>query len=278
MPELPEVETVRLGLAPVLEGHTLTRVSQRRADLRIPFPQGFVSRLTGRTVVRLVRRAKYLLAHLDSGEVLLMHLGMSGRFTIHASASAMGSPGRHDHVIFETEAGTRIVFADHRRFGLMTLINEGELGVHKLLAALGPEPLTPAFSPSILCAVLTDKRTAIKSALLDQRVVAGLGNIYVCEVLFRAGVSPRRLSSLIERHEAEKIVKKVKLVLRSAIKSGGSTLRDYKTTSGELGYFQHKFRVYDRADENCVNPGCHGVVQRIMQSGRSTFFCAQCQR
>ncbi len=278
MPELPEVETVRLGLVRVLEGHTLTRVSQRRADLRIPFPKGFVSRLTGRTVVRLARRAKYLLAHLDSGEVLLMHLGMSGRFTIHDSASAMGSPEPHDHVIFETEAGTHIVYADHRRFGLMTLIKEGELGLHKLLAALGPEPLTQAFSAAILRAALTDKRSPIKIALLDQRVVAGLGNIYVCEVLFRAGVSPLRLSNLIKSHEAEKIVKEVKLVLRSAIKSGGSTLRDYKTTSGGLGYFQHRFRVYDRADENCVNPGCDGAVLRITQSGRSTFYCAQCQR
>ncbi len=287
MPELPEVETVRMGLAPVLEGHALTRVSQRRSDLRIPFPRGFVARLTGRTVVKLARRAKYLLAHLDSGDVLLMHLGMSGRFSIQQQIAgtlvADGAEfaeqlGSHDHVVFETDAGVRVVFTDHRRFGLMTLVRESALGSHKLLAALGPEPLTQDFSPAVLTTALKGKRSPIKSALLDQRIVAGLGNIYVCEVLFGAGVSPLRLSDSIACQEVTKIVREVKSVLRSAIAAGGSTLRDYKKANGELGYFQHRFRVYDRAGEKCVKSGCSSEVIRIVQSGRSTFYCARCQR
>jgi formamidopyrimidine-DNA glycosylase len=278
MPELPEVETVRLGLAPVLVGHVLTRISQRRANLRIPFPKEFVARLTGRTVVDLRRRAKYLLAHFDNDEILLMHLGMSGRFTIQDSGGDRRTFGPHDHVVFETDAGACIVYSDHRRFGLMTLLKKSQLESHTLLVSLGPEPLSRAFSATTFSSSLQGKRSPIKSALLDQRVVAGLGNIYVCETLFRAGVSPMRLSRTIKSPEAAKIVLEAKSVLRSAIKSGGSTLRDYKKADGNLGYFQHKFRVYGREAEKCTNTGCGGIVSRIVQAGRSTFYCAECQR
>jgi len=287
MPELPEVETVRRGLLPVLEGHVLAKVVARRPDLRIPLPRGFAKRLTGRRVVKLTRRAKYILAHLDDGEVLIMHLGMSGRFTVHGktvgvfvhdAAKDGNGEGPHDHIVFDTDAGDRVVFTDHRRFGLMTLCAEDELDTHKLLQGLGPEPLSPAFSTAHLNDALAGKRTPIKAALLDQRVVAGLGNIYVCEALFRAGVSPKRLAATVPGERAERLVVAVNAVIRDAIKAGGSTLRDYKRTDGELGYFQHTFSVYDRERERCKTKGCTGTVKRIVQSGRSTFFCPKCQR
>lgn len=287
MPELPEVETVRLGLKGVLEGRTLAKVTARRPDLRIPLPPKFAERLTGRRVEKLTRRAKYMLAHLDNGEILLVHLGMSGRFTVHgrmvgsfvhAAADAGGGLGAHDHIVFDTDAGHRVVYTDHRRFGLMTLLKAGEADAHKLLAGLGPEPLSQAFSAASLKASLAGKRTPIKAALLDQRVVAGLGNIYVCEALFRAGISPKRMAAAVRGESAVKLVDAIKAVLRDAIKAGGSTLRDYKRADGELGYFQHTFQVYDREGQACVRRGCKGVVKRIVQSGRSTFYCATCQR
>jgi formamidopyrimidine-DNA glycosylase len=285
MPELPEVETVRRGLAPVMEGYVLTHVEARRPDLRFPLPQGFTTRLAGRRVERLRRRAKYLLADLDGGEVLLMHLGMSGRFTIggamlgafsHAAPVTTDSLGVHDHIVFETSAGARIVYADHRRFGMMDIYSHNE--GHKLLNALGPEPLSGEFTPAFLAAALEGKRTPIKSALLDQTIVAGLGNIYVCEALHRSGISPKRLAYGVDVKRCARLAPEIKAVLQEAIEAGGSTLRDYRQAGGDLGYFQHSFRVYDRADEPCPTKGCRGTIARIVQSGRSTFYCPRCQR
>jgi formamidopyrimidine-DNA glycosylase len=291
MPELPEVETVRLGLIPAVEGHRLTRVQARRADLRIAFPSGFVERLTGRSVARIRRRAKYLLLDLDSGETLVVHLGMSGRLTIHGAKAAVkpgrfhhkaaedgSGEGKHDHVVFETEEGTRIVFTDHRRFGLMALTQTSGLERDKLFEGLGPEPLDDAFTPAVLSAKLKGKRTPIKAALLDQRVVAGLGNIYVCEALFRARISPKRLANSVAGERAKKLVPAIKAVLREAIAAGGSSLRDYARADGELGYFQHHFAVYDREGAPCPGRDCKGRIKRIVQSGRSTFYCPSCQR
>ena len=289
MPELPEVETVRRGLAPALEGHRLKELHVRRKDLRVPFPEHFAERMRGRHMLRLRRRAKYLLLDLDHGETLIMHMGMSGRFTIHGPHAAKpgrfhnkapddgSGEGKHDHVIFETEEGTRIVFTDHRRFGLMILEPTPEVE-RKLQAAgeLGPEPLDDAFTPAALSGALKGKKTPIKAALSDQRIVAGLGNIYVCEALFRAGISPRRLAKTVAGTRAEKLVPAIKAVLKEAIKAGGSTLRDYAGADGELGYFQHHFSVYDREGEPC--PKCGAPIRRIVQSGRSTFFCPKCQK
>ncbi len=281
MPELPEVETVRRGLAPVLEGRVLARVLARRNDLRFPLPKNFAGRLTGRRVLRLSRRAKYILAHLDNGEVLLIHLGMSGRFQIEGQGVGQfvhpgAMTGKHDHVEFLTDNGARIVYTDHRRFGSMDLVPEADLAMHRLLRAIGPEPLSEAFDGGLLAARLQGKRTPIKAALLDQRVVAGLGNIYVCEALFRAGISPRRQASTVRLSRTARLVPDIKAVLAEAILAGGSTLRDFKDTSGELGYFQHRFDVYDREGEACRR--CGAPVRRIVQSGRSTFFCSGCQR
>jgi formamidopyrimidine-DNA glycosylase len=289
MPELPEVETVRRGLSPALEGHVLAAVAVKRADLRTKFPKDFAARLTGRHVVALRRRAKYLLADLDEGETLVMHMGMSGRFTIHGACAPMrpgrfhnktpddgSGNGKHDHVVFETEEATRIVFTDHRRFGLMTLLKTAALDDDALFAGLGPEPLDDAFTPPVLSAALKGKKTPIKAALLDQRVVAGLGNIYVCEALFRAGISAGRIASTVAGARAERLVPAIKTVLNEAIDAGGSSLRDYARADGELGYFQHRFAVYDREGEPC--PGCKGTIKRIVQSGRSTFYCPSCQK
>ncbi|MFN9543452.1 MAG: bifunctional DNA-formamidopyrimidine glycosylase/DNA-(apurinic or apyrimidinic site) lyase [Phycisphaerae bacterium] len=281
MPELPEVETVRRGLAPVLEGRVLARVLARRNDLRFPLPKNFAGRLTGRRVLRLSRRAKYILAHLDNREVLLIHLGMSGRFQIEGQGVGQfvhpgAMTGKHDHVEFLTDNGARIVYTDHRRFGSMDLVPEADLAMHRLLRAIGPEPLSEAFDGGLLAARLEGKRTPIKAALLDQRVVAGLGNIYVCEALFRAGISPRRQASTVRLSRTARLVPDIKAVLAEAILAGGSTLRDFKDTSGELGYFQHRFDVYDREGEACRR--CGAPVRRIVQSGRSTFFCSRCQR
>ena len=282
MPELPEVETVRQGLLPVLEGRRLKRVIARRGDLRFPLPSKFAERLTGRRVETLTRRAKYILAHLDGDEILIMHLGMSGRFsiegaTVGAFVHAMPEAGKHDHIVFETDQGARVTFTDHRRFGMMDLFKASEASTYKYLAELGPEPLSAAFSAAVLDEALKGKRTPIKAALLDQRVVAGLGNIYVCEALFRAGISPKRMAATVVGERSRRLVPEVKAVLREAIKAGGSSLRDYKQTNGELGYFQKTFSVYDREGEPCRRKGC-GVVKRIVQSGRSTFYCATCQR
>jgi len=282
MPELPEVETVRLGLVPVLEGHRLTGVEVRRPDLRVPIPDNFAARLRGRRVVRLERRAKYLLVHFDDGgDMALIHLGMSGRMVVEGpgQGNAPRPPSPHDHVVFETDAGARVVFNDPRRFGLMTLIAPGAAADHPLLAGLGPEPLAPSFSAEDLARRLRGKAAPIKAALLDQRVVAGLGNIYVCESLFRAGLSPRRRAGTVQGGRADRLHAAIVAVLREAIAAGGSSLRDHRRPDGELGYFQHSFSVYGREDERC--PGCDckgGVIRRIVQSGRSTFYCPTRQR
>ena len=273
MPELPEVETVRMGLLPALEGHKFVMVETKRGDLRVPFPKNFAKRLTGRCVRKLRRRGKYLLAELDRGETLVIHLGMSGRMSLHGDGL-----GKHDHVVMETDALARIVFTDHRRFGLMTLVDTARIDDDKLFKGLGVEPLSDAFDAACLARALKGKKTPIKSALLDQRVIAGLGNIYVCEALFRACVSPKRLAAKVQKTAIAPLVAAIKTVLKEAIKAGGSSLRDYKKADGELGYFQHHFAVYDRAGEPCAKKGCGGTVKRIVQSGRSTFYCPKCQK
>lgn len=296
MPELPEVETVRRGLEPVMAGRRIARVQQNRPDLRFPFPPDFAARLEGQGVVTMARRAKYLLAHLSGGEILAMHLGMSGRFSI-APANTNG-PGRpigdyeqdtgahaaHDHVVFTMEDGTTVTYNDPRRFGFMDLFPELALASHKLFIDLGIEPLGNELNAAYIAHKAHGKATDLKAFLLDQRIVAGLGNIYVCEALFRANLSPRRgADCLADRRgrptlRANRIVPVIRDVLNEAIAAGGSTLRDYKQADGALGYFQHRFRVYGREGEPCVTPGCNGVIDRIVQSGRSTFFCPGCQR
>lgn len=276
MPELPEVETVRRGLAPHLEGRRLARVELRRADLRIPFPQDFVPSLTGRRIERLGRRAKYLVAELDSGRALIMHLGMSGRFAVHTDAGTCGGTGPHDHVLLETDAGVRIVYTDHRRFGLMTLADEA--AQHPLLRHLGLEPLGDALTGEVLAAALEGRRSPIKAALLDQRIIAGIGNIYACEALYRARLSPRRRSGTVQGMRALRLAQAIREVLLEAIEAGGSSLRDYAGTGGEPGYFQHVFSVYGRAGEACRRAACSGIITRIVQSNRSTFLCSTCQR
>jgi formamidopyrimidine-DNA glycosylase len=291
MPELPEVETVRMGLEPVLDGHTFTKVVTRRGDLRRPFPPDFAKRLTGRKVKRLWRRAKYLLADLDDGETLVVHLGMSGRMAVyaegrgrelgiyaHEAAHPEAGHGKHDHVIFETNAPAKIVFSDHRRFGLMTLLETDKLNDDPLFDGLGPEPLSKDFDAAYLKGALKGKRTPIKSALLDQRVVAGLGNIYVCEALFLAHISPKRLASKVQSDKIAPLVDDIKVTLKEAIKAGGSSLRDHARPDGSLGEFQHRFRVYDREGKPCPGKGCKGKIKRIVQAGRSTFYCPSCQK
>jgi len=287
MPELPEVETVRGGLAPVLEGQKLARVEARRPDLRFPLPEGFVQILTGARVLQLTRRAKYLLARLDREDTLVMHLGMSGRFEI-ARPEGTQRPGefhaaadpdpKHAHVVFETEAGTRVTYYDPRRFGYMALVNTATLHLHPWFAGLGPEPLSERFEAGRLKAAFEGRRQGPKTLLLDQRVVAGLGNIYVCEALHRARISPFKPAGRISLPRLERLVEAVREVLRAAIAAGGSTLRDYASADGALGYFQHSFRVYDREGQPCPNTGCGGTIQRRMQGGRSTFHCPVCQR
>lgn len=288
MPELPEVETVRRGIAPALEGRTITHAEIRRGDLRRPFPRDFAARLTGRKVVGLRRRAKYILADLDSDETLVIHLGMSGRMTVQAQGEAAKKIGtyvhdiaeglsKHDHVVLETDAPARILFNDHRRFGLMDLVDTRTLEEDRLFRDIGIEPLSPGFNVRHLAAALAGKKTPIKSALLDQRVVAGLGNIYVAEALFRSHVSPKRLAGSLKPDEIARLVPAIKKVLQDAIKVGGSSLRDHARPDGELGMFQHHFLVYDREREPCKNR-CPGAVKRIVQAGRSTFYCPKCQK
>jgi formamidopyrimidine-DNA glycosylase len=296
MPELPEVETVRRGLEPVLVGHTLSRVEQRRADLRFPLPDQFAARLKGRKIRSLERRAKYLIAHLSGGEVLLMHLGMTGRFTIHwppgTKGHASGKPGslaletesaaRHDHVVFHTDQGATVTYNDPRRFGYMLLLSEKELAEHPLMHGLGVEPLGPELTPEYLAARARGRAVDLKAFLSDQRIIAGLGNIYVCEALFRARLSPKRKAATLATkggrptERARGLVAAIGGVLKDAIAAGGSSLRDYRHADGTLGEFQHAFAVYDREGEPC--PGCRGKVKRIVQGGRSTFYCPRCQR
>ncbi|WP_170564987.1 bifunctional DNA-formamidopyrimidine glycosylase/DNA-(apurinic or apyrimidinic site) lyase [Ruegeria atlantica] len=283
MPELPEVETVRRGLTPAMEGVVIERADVNRPDLRWPFPDRMAERLTGQTIQQLRRRSKYILADLSSGETLLIHLGMSGRMTV--SGDPLGQfvhdhpmPEKHDHVVFHMANGARVTFNDPRRFGAMDLLPTATAEDHKLLSVLGPEPLGNDFHDQHLISAFRGKNTPVKSALLDQGIVAGLGNIYVCEALFRAGVSPRRKAGQISAPRVAALVPIIRKVLQDAIEAGGSSLRDFRQADGELGYFQHSFDVYGREGEPCRTEGCGVAIKRITQSGRSSFYCAQCQR
>lgn len=280
MPELPEVETVRRGLLPVMEGRVIELAKVNRPDLRWPLPEAMADRLTGKRVLALRRRSKYILADLSSGETLLIHLGMSGRMLI--SGQMIGdfhhdhpAPQKHDHVVLDMEGGARVTFNDARRFGAMDLLPTATAEAHPLLAEIGPEPLGNAFNESYLMARLKDRNTPIKSALLDQHLVAGLGNIYVCEVLYRARIAPDRKAGAVRDPAA--LVPIIRQVLAEAIEAGGSSLRDYRQADGELGYFQHAFQVYGREGEPCLTPGCQSRIARIVQSGRSSFYCPTCQ-
>ena len=275
MPELPEIETVRRGLAPWLEGRVIARVEVRRGDLRWPLPRDFASRLAGRRVETIGRRGKYLLFALDDGTTVIGHLGMSGRLF---ARPAPGPPATHDHVIFTTAEGAEIVFNDARRFGLFALAETAALDDHPLLRHLGPDPLGNRFSGAVLTAAIAGRRAPIKALLLDQRLIAGIGNIYACESLFRARISPRRSGAAVAGVRAERLAGAVKDVLAEAIAAGGSSLRDYVQVSGERGYFQHAFQVYGREGEACATGKRGHRVRRIVQAGRSTFFCPGCQR
>jgi formamidopyrimidine-DNA glycosylase len=294
MPELPEVENVRRGLERVLEGRVITRVEQRRKDLRFPFPDRFKNRIEGRTIVSLGRRAKYLLAFLDSGDTLVMHLGMSGRFTIAGQSYIRrrmgnyeydtGANPAHDHVVFETDHGATVTYNDPRRFGFMLLMPERQRERHPLFSGLGAEPLGGAFHAAYLAQIAAGRRCDLKALLMDQRVVAGLGNIYVSEALHRARLWPKRLARTLSKRDgapteaAERLVAAIRLVLEAAIAAGGSTLRDYRQADGSAGDFQNAFVVYGREGEPCLTPGCGGIVRRSIQAGRSTYFCRSCQK
>ena len=278
MPELPEVETVCRGLAGVFEGRRLVSVEVKRPDLRIPFPDNFAARLMGRRVSKIFRRAKYILMCLDDGNTLIIHLGMSGRMVVTREPAA---PQPHDHVVFQTDDGSEIRYNDPRRFGLMALAPQETLEDHKLFNHLGVDPLSEEFSPAMLGKALKGRSTTIKAALLDQRIVVGIGNIYACESLFRAGISPRRKARSVSKAQVTRLVEIAKVVLAEAISAGGSSLRDHVQPSGELGYFQHAWRVYGREGQECINAGsdpAHPRIKRIVQNGRSTFFCSKCQR
>ncbi|WP_332657137.1 bifunctional DNA-formamidopyrimidine glycosylase/DNA-(apurinic or apyrimidinic site) lyase [Brevundimonas sp.] len=286
MPELPEVETVRRGLQPVLEGARLTRVRQNRPDLRFPFPERFAERLAGATVERIDRRAKYLLMPLSTGETWVTHLGMTGRFTLDGEQlgefeEAAPVAGKHEHVSLCAVRGpstTRLGFADARRFGFMGLIPTDAVDAHPWFAGLGPEPLGNGFSGAHLAEAFAGKKQSIKVSLLDQRIVAGLGNIYVCEALYRARISPLVAAGKVSKPRLETLAAVVRDVLNDAIAAGGSTLRDFANAEGGQGYFQHRFDVYGREGKPCPGEGCHGVVKRLVQGGRSTFFCPSCQK
>ncbi len=293
MPELPEVETVRRGLEPAMVGARLIGVDQRRPDLRFPFPEDFSRRLTGRRIEALGRRAKYLLADLDDAEILVMHLGMSGSFRIdppgrrdrpESNGQAGAKNAAHDHVAFDLSTGARIIYNDPRRFGFMLLIARAELSTHPLFRDVGIEPLGNELDGAALAARFAGKSTSLKAAMLDQSLIAGLGNIYVCEALHRAGLSPRRVAGGMARKDggptqrAHVLAQVIREVLEEAVAAGGSSLRDHRQTDGALGYFQHSFRVYDREGRGCQRPGCGGTVRRIVQAGRATFFCGACQR
>lgn len=292
MPELPEVETVRRGLEPALVGQRFARVEQRRPDLRFPFPERFARRLEGQAVTALGRRAKYLLADLSSGEVLVMHLGMSGRFLVARGAETRmpgefhhphGRESAHDHVVFHLSDGARVTYNDARRFGFMDLVPRREVETCRHFAGLGIEPLGNALSGEAVARLFAGRRTPLKGALLDQRLIAGLGNIYVCEALFRAGLHPEAPAGSLAgaggapTAKAHALAAVIRDVLAEAVEAGGSTLRDHARVDGSLGYFQHRFRVYDREGEPCPNPGCGTPVARLVQSGRSTYFCPACQ-
>lgn len=294
MPELPEVETVRRGLEPVLVGNAFARVEQRRPDLRFPLPARFSERLTGRAIESLDRRAKYLLARLDDGQVLIVHLGMTGRFIVDAPGSPEQGPGgfvhgqdaasKHEHIVFHLGDGATVRYSDVRRFGIMDLVPSATLDSHALFKGLGIEPLGEGLNAAWLAAKLKGKTAPIKAALLDQRLIAGLGNIYVCEALHRAGIAPLKRAGLLATktgrptEKTTALVQSIKSVLNDALRSGGSSLRDYRHTDGGLGYFQHSFRTYGREGEPCPGDACDGTVRRIVQGGRSTFYCPICQK
>ena len=293
MPELPEVETVRRGLEPVLAGHRLARVTQRRADLRFPFPERFVERLQGQRVERLDRRAKYLVAHLASGEALIMHLGMTGRFTISSQSQAAqvgafeheaGKVAKHDHVVFETDAGIVITYNDARRFGFMELADSARFAEHPLIRDIGIEPLGPDLTPAFIAAAARGKRADLKAFLMDQTIVCGLGNIYVCETLYRARLSPIKPSARIAtptgrpKPAADRLVPLIQEVLGEAIGAGGSTVRDHRQADGSRGNYQLRFAVYGREGEPCRTAGCTAGIKRVVQANRSTFYCPRCQR
>jgi formamidopyrimidine-DNA glycosylase len=291
MPELPEVETVRRGLTPVMRGARIDEVELRRADIRFPFPPSFAKRLTGRRIVKVGRRAKYLLFELDSGETLIAHLGMSGSFR--TEKSAVSTPGKfhherskdpkHDHVVFVLDNGWVVTYNDPRRFGFMDLGSTETLNQHPRMRGLGAEPLAPEFDAHALAKLFAGVRTSLKAGLLDQKRIAGLGNIYVSEALFRAGLSPSKPASILANarggptRAATAVAKAIRDVLEEAVEAGGSTLRDHRQANGELGYFQHTFKVYDREGKPCARERCQGIVARITQSGRSTFYCLKCQ-
>lgn len=283
MPELPEVETVRRGLEPVMTGQRIALAQVNRPDLRWPFPENMAARLTGQRVLGLRRRSKYILCDLDGGETLLIHLGMSGRMLISgaqvgAFAHPHPAPEKHDHVVLDMADGARITFNDARRFGAMDLACTDDVDAHKWLTVLGPEPLGNNFDEAHLVQAFKGRRTPVKSALLDQGIVAGLGNIYVCETLFRAGIHPTRPVGQISERRVKSLVPIIRDVLNEAIAAGGSSLKDYRRADGELGYFQHNFDVYGREGLPCRAEGCNSVVKRIVQSGRSSFYCPTCQR
>jgi formamidopyrimidine-DNA glycosylase len=293
MPELPEVETVRRGLAPVLVGTRIAKVEQRRPDLRFPFPERFAARVGGQVVGDLRRRAKYLIADLSSGEALVMHLGMSGRFRVEQSTAVLEEPGAfyhevpaapaHDHVVLHLEGGMRVTYNDARRFGFMQLYPRNQIDSLPPFAGMGIEPLGPDLSGGTLARLFAGRRTPLKAALLDQRLVAGLGNIYVCEALFRARLSPEAPAGSIvsakggPTRKAGELATAIRAVLEEAVAVGGSTLRDHAQVDGTSGGFQERFRVYGREGQSCAAPSCRGMVTRLVQSGRSTFYCPVCQ-
>jgi len=284
VPELPEVETVRKGLVRHLQGETISSVDLRRKGLRFPFPKDMEDRMENRRIEKITRRAKYLLIHLDDDSTWLVHLGMTGKFTLFRNESEYEENSKHDHVIIRMENGAIAVYNDPRRFGLMDLIDAGGEQNHRLLAGIGCEPLSDKFNAQSFSKSIENKKSPIKTALLDQRIVAGLGNIYVCEILNRAGVSPRRMASSVASSvgrvdsRCERIVEQTKQVLGEAIAAGGSTISDFAAVDGDLGYFAHSFRVYGREGEPCSTHSCNGKIKRIVQGGRSTFFCSKCQR
>ena len=278
MPELPEVETVRRGIAPALEGARFIKAYARRKDLRIAIPENFSATLTGKKILTVGRRSKYILIYIEEGPVVILHLGMSGKVTLYNmhddSAPALG---KHDHLVFETDSGVRMVYTDPRRFGLITFAEPDTLEAHPMLASMGPEPLSNSFHADYLGEKIAKRKSPIKNVLLDQKIIAGLGNIYVCEALFRARINPKRLASTIKQDEVSRLVPIINDVIREAIEAGGSSLKDYAQVDGELGYFQHRFQAYGREDEACLNDDCDGTIGRITQSGRSTFYCQKCQ-
>lgn len=292
MPELPEVETVRRGLAPVLVGSRVARIDARRPDLRFPLPERFGERLAGQDIVGLERRAKYLIATLSSGEDLVMHLGMTGRFSvvhkdfIHRPGEYIHETGpdpAHDHVVLHLSDGTQVIYNDPRRFGFMVMMPHAERPEHALFRKLGAEPLSDELTADYLVRRALGKKVNLKAFLMDQHVVAGLGNIYVSEALFQAGLSPDRVASTLANRrggveKAEKLVASIKDVLQRAIQAGGSTLRDYRNADGKKGAFQERFSVYDREGAACLTPGCRGEIRRAVHAGRATFFCRRCQR